>query len=533
MAIYYHNVKIVSRSSGRSSVGAAAYRAGEKLTNERDGITHDYTKKQGVIHKEILAPENAPDWARDRSDLWNKVEQSETRLNSQTAREIELALPKELNKDQQIELMRDYLQNNFVNKGMIADYAIHSKEENPHAHVLLTTRKIDFEKNEFEKHKAREWAGDLKSKDLVIEWRESWATTTNRHLERAGIDQKIDHRSYKDQGIDRLSQVKMGAAHQMEKRGIETELGNKNREIAEKNKNLELIDRQEKAYSRQKEIYQERELEERNNPKTDQNQEKERQPELTQNKTEEREKNKPKRHPLTREQWERIKAERETKKQEYELRKKYYEKKRQEVYDSRIERSCGDQRTEWEKRKGIEIDSEENARRSSSKVYDAERDFARYEDNEKQKEKQPELTLEERREKALERQKELFAERERIEKDDRARNTNADSRVRNENHGVRESAKTIPEPTRREDQKDQRIGHDQSARIRELDPQRIVESAEQRVKDVEREARKYLDEIGTKDKSDRGREQDTKEPNRGGNFTIERNRQERDLDRGR
>ena len=351
MATYHLSAKIISRGSGRSSVGAAAYRSGERLTNERDGLTHDYTHKQGVAHKEILAPDHAPEWARDREQLWNAVEKVENRKDAQTAREIEVALPKELSRENQIELVREYTKENFVDKGMIADVAIHDKGDgNPHAHIMLTTRPIN-EKG-FE-GKERDW----NKRGLLENWRKEWSNHANRSLEREGIDQRIDHRSYQDQGIEKLPQIHLGAAHQMEKRGIETELGNKNREIEEKNKDLELINRQEKAYSKQKEIYQERELEERKNPetqnKTDQNQEKERQPELTKNKAEEfpqREREiEPKREekkPLTHEEWQKIKQEQEIKKQEREARN-------QEIYERRIEKSYGDQRTWEEKREGV------------------------------------------------------------------------------------------------------------------------------------------------------------------------------------
>lgn len=127
MAIYHCAVKIISRSSGRSSVGAAAYRAGEKLENERDGRTHDYTRKDGVVHTEIMTPDNAPEWAKDREKLWNEVEKAEKSIDAQLCREVEVALPTELTPEQQKELVRDYVKDNFVDRGMIADVAIHDK----------------------------------------------------------------------------------------------------------------------------------------------------------------------------------------------------------------------------------------------------------------------------------------------------------------------------------------------------------------------------------------------------------------------
>jgi ATP-dependent exoDNAse (exonuclease V) alpha subunit len=143
VAIYHLNVGIIKRSSGRSSVAAAAYRAGEKIRNEHDGMPHDYTKKRDVIHSEIMLPENAPYEFSDRAILWNAVEKSEKRIDSQTAREFDIALPVEFDREEQIEIMREYVQENFVDRGMCADLAIHDKGDgNPHAHVMLTTRHV-------------------------------------------------------------------------------------------------------------------------------------------------------------------------------------------------------------------------------------------------------------------------------------------------------------------------------------------------------------------------------------------------------
>ncbi len=240
MAIYHLSVSRISRGSGRSAVAAAAYRAGEKLINERDGLTHDYTHKKEVDHSEILAPDHAPEWARDREKLWNEVERSENRKDANTAREIEVALPKELSRENQIELVREYVRENFVSMNMVADVAIHEKRENPHAHIMVTTRAIDEDGFSLKK------IDGLDKKENVERWRESWANHANLKLEREGINQRIDHRSYQEQGIEKIPQLHLGAAHKMEARGIETELGNKNREIEGKNKNLEIINKQER-----------------------------------------------------------------------------------------------------------------------------------------------------------------------------------------------------------------------------------------------------------------------------------------------
>ena len=247
MAIFHSSSQVIGRSSGKSSVGASAYRAGEKIYNERDGLEHDYTKKEGVVFKEILTPENAPEWAKDRSKLWNEVERVEKRKDSQLAREINIALPNELNREQQISLLKNYVQENFVSKGMIADTVIHDTGKgNPHAHIMLTMR--DITKEGFGK-KNREW----NSKENVEKWREQLADHINKALEKVGIKDRVDHRSYKDQGIDKVATKHEGhVVRAMESRGIETDIGNYNRQVADKNKMLELVERQLNIYEKQR-----------------------------------------------------------------------------------------------------------------------------------------------------------------------------------------------------------------------------------------------------------------------------------------
>lgn len=141
MAIYHLSIKIISRGKNKSAVAASAYRSGEKIKNEYDGIVHDFTRKGGIAHTEILLPQNTPKEFANRSVLWNSVEKIEKSKNSQLAREIEIALPKELNRGKQIELVREYVKENFVKAGMCADIALHDKNDgNPHAHILLTMR---------------------------------------------------------------------------------------------------------------------------------------------------------------------------------------------------------------------------------------------------------------------------------------------------------------------------------------------------------------------------------------------------------
>lgn len=204
MAIYHYSAQIIGRSSGRSCVAAAAYRAGERIINERDGLIHDYLRRSGVAYTDILYPATAPEWVSDRAQLWNHVEQIEKRKDAQLAREINVALPRELTREHQIELLTGYCQENFVARGMIADIAIHDKNDgNPHAHIMLTTRMIALDG--FGK-KAREWNPDfgapqfVKDAGVCMDWRESWAEHTNAALAKVGVADRIDHRSLADQG---------------------------------------------------------------------------------------------------------------------------------------------------------------------------------------------------------------------------------------------------------------------------------------------------------------------------------------------
>ena len=143
MAIYHCSIKIIGRSDGKSAVASSAYRSGEKLTDDRTGLIHDFTKKRGVVFTEVSLPAHAPPEYADRNVLWNAVEKAEKKSNAQLAREIEVALPKELSRECQIEIVRRYVQENFVSVGMCADWALHDKGDgNPHAHIMLTMRGI-------------------------------------------------------------------------------------------------------------------------------------------------------------------------------------------------------------------------------------------------------------------------------------------------------------------------------------------------------------------------------------------------------
>jgi MobA/MobL family len=226
MAIYHFSVQIIGRSSGKSAVAAAAYRAGDVLLDKRTGITHNYTRKQGVYETRILLPENAPLWMQDRSQLWNEVERCERQCNSQLAREINVAIPKELNHEQKRTLVYEYVESEFVSRGMIADVALHDlNSENPHGHLLLTQRSVTA--HGFG-NKNRAW----NQKSVLQSHRSSWADHANRALESAGYADRIDHRSLKDQGIDHLPQIHLGPqVKEMDLKGRSTDRGDEYRRI--------------------------------------------------------------------------------------------------------------------------------------------------------------------------------------------------------------------------------------------------------------------------------------------------------------
>lgn len=241
-----------------SAVGASAYRSGEILKNEYDGITHDFTRKRGIVHTEILLPPHAPPDFADRSTLWNSVEKIEKSKNSQLAREIEVALPIELDREKQIQLVRDYVQENFVSVGMCADIAIHDKKTgNPHAHIMLTMRpleqsgewgakskkeyildkngqRITLKNGSFKSRKVD--TIDWNSKEKAEVWRKAWADCVNRSLVEQGIQEKVDHRSYKRQKVEKIPTIHLGVAViQMQRKGIVTKRGQQNQKIREKN----------------------------------------------------------------------------------------------------------------------------------------------------------------------------------------------------------------------------------------------------------------------------------------------------------
>lgn len=299
MAIYHLEAKVVSRGAGRSAVAASAYLSCSRLYNDYDGIQHDYTKKQGLVWQKVFLPEYAPQEWQDREKLWNAVEKVETAKDSRLAREFVVALPIELNREEQIELLQEFIREQFVSDGMCADAAIHDTDgHNPHAHILLTVRPLDeqgkwqyktekeylcmkngeergFTAAEFKTAQADGWekqysykVGKKKvymtpsdadaqglvradkhpkstrygrqnpiserwnSEEQLVAWRAAWADATNRHLERYGHDERIDHRSNAARGLDEIPTIHEGAAAQvLERKGIISDRCEINRQI--------------------------------------------------------------------------------------------------------------------------------------------------------------------------------------------------------------------------------------------------------------------------------------------------------------
>ncbi len=214
MAIYHLSVKTISRSAGRSATAAAAYRAGVEITDERTGEIHDYTRKGGVESAAIILPDDAPEWARDRAQLWNAAEQAEKRKNSTVAREFEIALPSELSPAEREKLAHDFARELVKRHGCAADVAIHApgKEgdnRNHHAHILLSTRRLDADGFG---EKTRELDSAKTGAAIITEWRERFAQLQNERLREAGHSVQVDHRSLEAQGIDREPTQHLGPA---------------------------------------------------------------------------------------------------------------------------------------------------------------------------------------------------------------------------------------------------------------------------------------------------------------------------------
>ncbi|MFK8254204.1 MobQ family relaxase [Ancylobacter terrae] len=238
MALFSWSMQVIKRSSGRSAVAAAAYRAGEKLHDERADVTHDYRRRSGVEHTEIMAPQGAPAWVHDRQTLWNRVEASEKRKDAQVCRELRIMLPRELSREERIALLRDYIGSTFVSRGMVADIAVHNKvasdgQEQPHAHVMLTMRPL--EDDGFGKKSRHDWvhhpdglthddgkpvlvmsnAESWNSPAFFDQAREAWEKTANDALADAGSAARIDRRSLLERGLARMPEPALRMAWHM------------------------------------------------------------------------------------------------------------------------------------------------------------------------------------------------------------------------------------------------------------------------------------------------------------------------------
>jgi len=234
MAIYHFSVQVIGRAAGRSAVAASAYRSASRLRDDWLGCDHDFSNKPGVVHSEVMLPENAPEEWHDREKLWNDVEASEKRKDAQLCREVEFAIPREMTQAQGIELAREFVAGEFVDQGMIADLNVHwdigtDGMPKPHAHVMLTMRSVD--ENGFGQ-KMREW----NRTELVEHWREHWADHVNERLAELDIDARIDHRSLEAQGIGLEPQTKIGVpAQRIEAAGLEADRAEDHRRIAREN----------------------------------------------------------------------------------------------------------------------------------------------------------------------------------------------------------------------------------------------------------------------------------------------------------
>ncbi|MBB3938897.1 Ti-type conjugative transfer relaxase TraA [Novosphingobium fluoreni] len=234
MAIYHFSAKVISRASGSSAVAAAAYRSASRLHDQRLDRAHDFSNKAGVVHSEVMLPDGAPERWQDREVLWNDVEAVEVRKDAQLAREIEFALPRELDQADGIRLARDFVAREFVDRGMVADLNVHwdigeDGLPKPHAHVMLGLRQVT---DEGFGPKVREW----NKIELLTHWREAWAEHVNARLAELDIDARVDHRSLEAQGIELEPQHKIGpAASRMAGQGLESERLDEHHAIAREN----------------------------------------------------------------------------------------------------------------------------------------------------------------------------------------------------------------------------------------------------------------------------------------------------------
>src|SRR5579875_373121 len=242
MASYHLSTDIVKRSLGYSAVAASAYANGIDFYNERVNKLEAYGRKRGVFHSEILAPESAPEWTYNRHELWNRVERSEKRHDAQVARTMVLALPHELPDEDKIALVNEFARDMFVSQGFVVDAGFHradrrGDQRNDHAHLVISLRPI--EGDDFARKKPRDF---MDKEEMLTHWRERWAFYQNKALEEAGFDTKVDHRTLEEQGFDRALGIHMGRkATLLERRGEQSELGDRNREIEEHNRQIDAL----------------------------------------------------------------------------------------------------------------------------------------------------------------------------------------------------------------------------------------------------------------------------------------------------
>ncbi|UEA31704.1 MobQ family relaxase [Granulicatella elegans] len=264
---FHFSVNIISRGKGKSAVASAAYISGEKIKNEWDGVTHDYTRKEKVLVKNIILPDHIPKEFNDRSTLWNKVEMTEKNYNAQLARQFIIGLPKELSLSENKNLVERFIKENLTSQGMIVDYAIHDESQdkngNIHCHIMTIMRPIN-EKGEFLAKSKKEYILDEKGEKVlnkngkpktrkvelttwndkgnVEKWRGNFSDLCNEYLAKNNIEKRVDHRSFKRQGIKQIPTIHLGAsASATERKGIRTEKGDINREIKKQNELLKNI----------------------------------------------------------------------------------------------------------------------------------------------------------------------------------------------------------------------------------------------------------------------------------------------------
>jgi hypothetical protein len=236
MAIFHLTAKVISRGKGQSAVAAAAYRSGERLRDEQANEQKFYqARAERIEFTAIMAPKDAPDWAQDRNQLWNHAERAEKRKDAQLSREIEVSLPHELTPQQREWLVKDFAREAFVRKGYAVDIAIHapdknSDDRNHHAHIMVTMRTLGEDGFAAKKDPA------MNRREQLGEWREQWAHLANRHLERHGHEARIDHRSLKQQGIEREAGIHLGyAANEMAQRGAQSDRMDALRQVIARN----------------------------------------------------------------------------------------------------------------------------------------------------------------------------------------------------------------------------------------------------------------------------------------------------------